>query len=114
MQVYEIELRICDGCIRGEGSECHTPGCAYWMADTPGLDHRVFLASHIVGTAWRDDRQPPERTNDIEKALRKLLSAPRDHMSACDRIMGATHPCSCGANDARQVLAEVEAMEIIK
>jgi hypothetical protein len=40
------------------------------------------------------------------KVLRKLLSAENDHMTACDRIMGATHPCTCGANDARRLLSQ--------
>ena len=39
-----------------------------------------------------------------KKALRKLLAAKGDHMTACDRTMGATHPCTCGADDARQLL----------
>lgn len=41
-----------------------------------------------------------------KKALRKLLRAKNDHMTACDRIMGATHPCTCGANEARALLKE--------
>ena len=27
-----------------------------------------------------------------------------DHMTHCDRTMGATHPCTCGANEARRFL----------
>lgn len=27
-----------------------------------------------------------------------------DHMTACDRVMGASHPCTCGANAARELL----------
>lgn len=26
---------ICDPCVAGEGSECHTPGCALFMRDVP-------------------------------------------------------------------------------
>ncbi len=36
--------------------------------------------------------------------LHKLLQAENDHMTACDRTMGATHPCTCGADDARAKL----------
>ena len=43
----------------------------------------------------------------LKKALRKMLSVPGDHMTACDRIMGATHPCSCGADAARAMLKEL-------
>ena len=47
---------------------------------------------------------PWEEANHIEQALRALalmLAVEGDHMSACDRIMGATHPCTCGAASAR-------------
>jgi hypothetical protein len=27
-----------------------------------------------------------------------------DHMTACERTMGATHPCTCGADQARAML----------
>ncbi len=37
------------------------------------------------------------------KALSKLLAADGDHMTACDRTMGDSHPCTCGANDACQL-----------
>jgi len=40
------------------------------------------------------------------RVLQKLLGAENDHMTACDRTMGATHPCTCGANEARQLLSE--------
>ena len=45
------------------------------------------------------------RIEQLEAALNKLLVADGDHMTACDRTMGASHPCTCGANDARQLLA---------
>ncbi len=44
------------------------------------------------------------RIEVLELILRKLLSVEGDHMTACDRTMGATHPCTCGANRARQLL----------
>lgn len=42
----------------------------------------------------------------LRAALRKLLAVPGDHMTACDRTMGASHPCTCGANEARRILSE--------
>ena len=45
-----------------------------------------------------------ERHGQLVMALQTLLEAPGDHMTACDRTMGATHPCTCGANDARRLL----------
>lgn len=42
----------------------------------------------------------------LRNSLAKMLSVEGDHMTACDRIMGATHLCTCGANEARALLKE--------
>jgi hypothetical protein len=34
--VHQIVIWICEACLKGEGSECHTPGCALFL-------HRVDL-----------------------------------------------------------------------
>lgn len=36
MKIKKIEIWICEACLKGEGSECHTPGCALFL-------HRVDL-----------------------------------------------------------------------
>ena len=33
------------------------------------------------------------------------ISGVPDHMTHCDRTMGATHPCTCGANAIRALLS---------
>lgn len=33
MKVKRVNILICDGCLNGEGQECHTPECAFWMHD---------------------------------------------------------------------------------
>ena len=40
----------------------------------------------------------------LRKTLKKLLIVKEDHMTACDRTMGATHPCTCGADIARKLI----------
>lgn len=43
----------------------------------------------------------------MRKTLHKLLMFPPrigDHMTACDKTMGASHPCTCGASAARKIL----------
>ena len=53
----------------------------------------------------RDDYR--HRWADVSIALRLLACqphAPNDHMTACDRTMGDSHPCTCTANDARVML----------
>ena len=45
-----------------------------------------------------------------EKRLHTLLYQPqaqRDHMTSCDRIMGATHPCTCHADEYRALLEKL-------
>ena len=44
------------------------------------------------------------RIRKLSAVLRKMLSVKGDHMTACDRTMGATHPCTCGADRARSLL----------
>lgn len=46
-----------------------------------------------------------ERIEVLESALRQLLAVKDDHMTACDRTMGDSHPCTCGAIGVRLLLA---------
>lgn len=34
----EFRLTVCDDCLAMAGQECHTPGCSFWMHDTPTAD----------------------------------------------------------------------------
>ena len=34
-ELFYTDARICRGCLDGVGSECHSPGCLFWMADVP-------------------------------------------------------------------------------
>jgi len=34
--IKHIAIRVCELCLKGEGQECHTPGCALFL-------HRVDL-----------------------------------------------------------------------
>ena len=33
----EVVLLLCDMCLRGEGGECHSPGCSLWMNRAPDI-----------------------------------------------------------------------------
>lgn len=49
-----------------------------------------------------------ERLSEKLKRVRVMLydvSGAPDHMTHCDRTMGATHPCTCGANEIRKLLS---------
>lgn len=42
MSAFEIPVKryaiyLCDPCVRGEGGECHTPGCSLWMKRAPDV-----------------------------------------------------------------------------
>lgn len=40
----------------------------------------------------------------VLRMLRVLLSVSGDHMSACGRTMGDSHPCTCHADEFREML----------
>jgi hypothetical protein len=35
--VYMVKIRLCAACLEGTGSECHTPACALWLHNSPGM-----------------------------------------------------------------------------
>lgn len=39
MKIKRIIINICEPCLKGEGKECHTPGCALFL-------HKVDLPIH--------------------------------------------------------------------
>jgi hypothetical protein len=47
---------------------------------------------------------PAEECAKYRAVLRKMLRIADDHMTACNRVMGASHPCTCGAREARALL----------
>ncbi len=36
MRMKLVKIWLCEACLNGEGKECHSPGCALWMHDSPG------------------------------------------------------------------------------
>ena len=35
--LWPMVLSVCGLCRNGEGGECHTPGCAFWMSAAPDV-----------------------------------------------------------------------------
>lgn len=35
-KVKTVRIRLCEACLNGEGQECHTPGCALFLHNSPG------------------------------------------------------------------------------
>ena len=37
MVLKTIKITLCEACLQGLGEECHTPGCALFIHNSPGL-----------------------------------------------------------------------------
>lgn len=35
--LHTVKIQLCELCLRGVGEECHTPECALWLHDSPGI-----------------------------------------------------------------------------
>jgi hypothetical protein len=57
---------LCSLCVAGEGGECHTPGCAFYMSSAPDLP----LTTPMV-------RQLPEPSMAVKEVL-QLWKSLRD------------------------------------
>jgi hypothetical protein len=42
-----LDAHVCDLCLGHEGSECHTPGCVFWMHDVPTEDTALALRAAV-------------------------------------------------------------------
>lgn len=50
MKLKKIKIIICEACLKGQGGECHTPGCALFL-------HKVDLPIHLyeVIDEWEEE-----------------------------------------------------------
>jgi hypothetical protein len=68
VQVRRYQVDICDPCMKLEGSECHTPGCIFWlctMGEVQEYLNRMLLRPLIDG-------EPAYTTEDALSAGQKL------------------------------------------
>lgn len=42
---------VCEACLDGEPTECHMPGCAFWMCDALDDEQGEALRRHVVESA---------------------------------------------------------------
>ena len=60
MKVKCVAINICEACLNGVGSECHTPGCALWL-------HRVDLpidkGAYVVLEEYEEPDKPAPETD---------------------------------------------------
>lgn len=64
-RVHLVQLRLCEACLLGIGSECHTPGCALWLHDPPGMPIHPELYEIVAAPA---DETPPTASEGSEVA----------------------------------------------
>jgi hypothetical protein len=48
--LQRIDAYICGMCLTSVGSECHVPGCIFWMHDVPTWDTAQALRSAVEAT----------------------------------------------------------------
>lgn len=56
LEIVRGEVTICSACLDGEGGECHTPGCLFWLNRAPDLGIRWKLEAHECSF----ERLPPQ------------------------------------------------------
>ena len=37
ISLHRVALTLCSLCLLGEGGQCHTPGCAFWLKAAPDI-----------------------------------------------------------------------------
>jgi hypothetical protein len=52
MKVHTVKTTICEACLRGEGDECHTPGCVLWLHNSPG--HPLIPEFYEILSTWEE------------------------------------------------------------
>lgn len=62
--VFLVKIWLCAACLEGLGEECHTPGCALWMHNSPGarirFSGRVRLSSNTSAGVGREQHFVPK------------------------------------------------------
>ena len=65
-------------------------------------------ALYVAITSLRNELSARVASSQLSAATRRLLHGlvanNDDHLTACERTMGATHPCTCGADRVRELL----------
>jgi hypothetical protein len=56
MRIKHIAIWICEACLAGEGSQCHTPGCSLFLH---GVDLPIHRELYVI-LSERDDPDDDE------------------------------------------------------
>ena len=71
-EVRLVVVRLCVPCIKGEGEECHTPGCALWLhrVDIPIMEELLVDADAFAAARVAEERA--RVLDDLREALEFL------------------------------------------
>ena len=50
MILKKVEIILCEACLNGLGQECHTPGCALFIHNSPG--HPIMPELYKLIEEW--------------------------------------------------------------
>ena len=69
-EVRCVVVRLCVACIKGEGQECHTPGCALFLhrVDIPIMEELLEDADAFAAARVAEER---ERVREAKALLRR-------------------------------------------
>lgn len=68
----------------------------------------------IAWEAWQAAPSPEPAEQRLNKAARRIVDGAvslRDHLTSCDKTMGATHACTCGMWAYARLLQELDSPE---
>ncbi len=54
-----VTLQVCQVCLLGQGGECHTPGCTFWMCAAPDVPLGLTFPSANLGDSRPSGGQGP-------------------------------------------------------
>lgn len=90
-----VQVPLCDPCIDGQGQECHTPGCAFFLFAPPERSIRDFTTiaaapaqpAPELDVAMRETRELREQVGQLAYELK--VSAAKLHPSAQSAVQEA-------------------------
>lgn len=57
MKIKQIKISLCEACLNGEGEECHSPGCALFLHNSPG--YPITPELYTVIQEWDESDTKP-------------------------------------------------------
>lgn len=52
--LYRVVALVCEACLMGEPSECHTPGCVFWMCSAINQEQGERLRNALANGYYKE------------------------------------------------------------